>query len=186
MPIKKKLIHFNSKVDFDKKSKATSISDNTSDIPYTSIVFIKDTKEIWTHGQLYPCQLTDTEISELLNSKVDKETGKSLVSNELITKLTGLKTQTEITTDINNAKTTVGSYTVNGKKILTNPTLSKADVGLGNVDNTSDANKPISTATQTALNQKVDKSSTLLIKRMITTEYNNLAVKDNNTLYIVS
>ena len=32
--------------------------------------------------------------------------------------------------------------------------LSKSDVGLGNVDNTSDANKPISTATQTALNGK--------------------------------
>jgi hypothetical protein len=31
-------------------------------------------------------------------------------------------------------------------------------VGLGNVDNTSDANKPISTATQTALNLKVDES----------------------------
>jgi hypothetical protein len=31
----------------------------------------------------------------------------------------------------------------------------KADVGLGNVDNTSDLNKPISTATQTALNAKV-------------------------------
>lgn len=32
---------------------------------------------------------------------------------------------------------------------------SKANVGLSNVDNTSDANKPISTATQTALNGKV-------------------------------
>ena len=32
--------------------------------------------------------------------------------------------------------------------------LTKADVGLGNVDNTSDANKPISTAAQTALNGK--------------------------------
>lgn len=31
---------------------------------------------------------------------------------------------------------------------------SKSDVGLGNVDNTSDANKPVSTATQTALNGK--------------------------------
>lgn len=38
-------------------------------------------------------------------------------------------------------------------------TLSKADVGLGNVDNTSDANKPISTATQTALNGKLDKTA---------------------------
>lgn len=35
--------------------------------------------------------------------------------------------------------------------------LSKSAVGLGNVDNTSDANKPISTATQAALNNKVDK-----------------------------
>ena len=35
-------------------------------------------------------------------------------------------------------------------------TLDKNAVGLGNVDNTSDANKPISTATQTALNAKQD------------------------------
>lgn len=35
-------------------------------------------------------------------------------------------------------------------------TLDKADVGLGNVDNTSDANKPISTAVQTALDAKQD------------------------------
>lgn len=35
--------------------------------------------------------------------------------------------------------------------------LTKADVGLGNVDNTSDANKPISNATQTALNGKVSR-----------------------------
>lgn len=35
-------------------------------------------------------------------------------------------------------------------------TLAKADVGLGNVDNTSDASKPISTAVQTALNAKQD------------------------------
>lgn len=34
--------------------------------------------------------------------------------------------------------------------------LVKGDVGLGNVDNTSDLNKPISTATQAALNAKVD------------------------------
>lgn len=33
-------------------------------------------------------------------------------------------------------------------------TLAKADVGLGNVDNTTDAAKPVSTATQTALNGK--------------------------------
>ena len=35
--------------------------------------------------------------------------------------------------------------------IWENKTLTKSSVGLGNVDNTSDANKPVSTATQTAL-----------------------------------
>jgi hypothetical protein len=34
--------------------------------------------------------------------------------------------------------------------------ITKSMVGLGNVDNTSDANKPVSTATQTALNAKQD------------------------------
>ena len=41
----------------------------------------------------------------------------------------------------------------------TNPILSfpnKSEVGLGNVDNTSDADKPVSTATQSALNDKQD------------------------------
>jgi hypothetical protein len=38
-------------------------------------------------------------------------------------------------------------------------TLVKGDVGLGNVDNTSDVNKPVSTAQQTALNAKANKVS---------------------------
>ena len=40
-----------------------------------------------------------------------------------------------------------------------NVVLTKNDVGLANVDNTSDANKPVSTATQTALNLKADIAS---------------------------
>ena len=43
---------------------------------------------------------------------------------------------------------------VNGKTGVV--TLVKADIGLGSVDNTSDANKPISTATQTALDGKAN------------------------------
>lgn len=39
--------------------------------------------------------------------------------------------------------------------------LDKSDVGLGNVDNTSDLNKPISTDTQNALNGKADKTITI-------------------------
>jgi len=39
--------------------------------------------------------------------------------------------------------------------------LTKSDVGLSNVDNTSDVNKPVSTAQQTALNLKADKTTTI-------------------------
>ena len=51
--------------------------------------------------------------------------------------------------------------TADAEMMSINPTnastsLSKAAVGLGNVDNTSDANKPVSTATQTALNTKAN------------------------------
>lgn len=63
-----------------------------------------------------------------------------------------------------------GATTANIAKISTNETainnhiantsnphsVTKSQVGLGNVDNTSDLNKPISTATQTALNSKQD------------------------------
>lgn len=54
--------------------------------------------------------------------------------------LTGLtrfwsKAKSYIDSAISSAKTTVGNYTVNGKKISTNPTISKSDVGLSNVTN---------------------------------------------------
>lgn len=44
--------------------------------------------------------------------------------------------------------------TVNGHALSTDVIVTKADIGLSNVDNTSDTDKPISTATQTALNKK--------------------------------
>lgn len=57
-----------------------------------------------------------------------------------------------ITTPTNNQVLKYNSST----SLWNNGTLTKSDVGLGNVDNTSDLNKPISTATQTALNSKQD------------------------------
>lgn len=41
-------------------------------------------------------------------------------------------------------------------------TATKSDIGLGNVDNTSDLDKPISTATQEALNTKVNVTTSVL------------------------
>lgn len=48
------------------------------------------------------------------------------------------------------------STKVNGKPLTGDIVLDKSDIGLGNVDNTSDINKPISTAVQAALDQEQD------------------------------
>jgi len=55
--------------------------------------------------------------------------------------------------------TTTGTQTLSNKTITTPAGLTKNDVGLGNVDNTSDLNKPVSTATQTALDLKASISA---------------------------
>lgn len=59
-------------------------------------------------------------------------------------------------------KANTASPTFTGTVTLPSTTngLSKSNVGLGNVDNTSDAAKPVSTATQTALNGKANTAHT--------------------------
>ena len=59
-----------------------------------------------------------------------------------------------INSGINAAK--VGNYDAHLNNCSNPHHVTAAQVGLGNVDNTSDANKPISTATQTALDEKAD------------------------------
>jgi hypothetical protein len=55
--------------------------------------------------------------------------------------------------------TTTGTQTLTNKTITSPAGLVKSDVGLGNVDNTSDVDKPISTATQSALDLKAPLNS---------------------------
>lgn len=49
--------------------------------------------------------------------------------------------------------------TVNGHALSANVSVTQGDVGLSNVDNTTDVNKPVSTAQQTALNLKANLAS---------------------------
>lgn len=53
------------------------------------------------------------------------------------------------------------STTVNGHPLSDNLTVTKEDVGLGNVDNTSDEDKPVSIAQKEALDAKADKTNVL-------------------------
>lgn len=73
--------------------------------------------------------------------------------------LTDVYTKTESTTNFEPKNTNIQTHIVR----VDNPhSVTKAQVGLGNVDNTSDANKPISTATQAALDSKAPLASPAL------------------------
>lgn len=92
--INEQFIQVKTKANFESRLSAGDVKD-------TSIAFIEDTNEIWAKGHYYPCPYSATEITNLLNNKVDKESGKSLVADELITKLTGLDDQNTIDAAIN-------------------------------------------------------------------------------------
>ena len=105
--------------------------------------------------------LTTTDITEGTNQYFTAArvravvlTGLSLATNAVISATDSVliafgKLQAQITANLS----TLTSHISN----TSNPhATTKAQVGLGNADNTSDANKPISTATQTALNAKQD------------------------------
>jgi|GEM_PF-6972054 len=106
------------------------------------------------NGVTYTYQaLTADQYESQLALKVDKVTGKQLSTEDYSTaekaKLSGIATGAQV-----NTVTKVAGRT--GDVVV-----SKADVGLGNADNTSDANKPVSTAQKTALDLKVDKAGSV-------------------------
>jgi hypothetical protein len=93
-----------------------------------------------------------TAVQTALNGKVDKISGKGLSTNDYTnedkSKLASIQ--------VNDGIVVTGVSSVAGKTGAV--TLTKADVGLANVDNTSDANKPISTAVQSELNKRPEAS----------------------------
>lgn len=105
---------------------------------------------------------SDSEDSHTINAATTSQAG--LMSSSDKTKLDGLKDQAGITSDINAVQTNLETH-INNKS---NPhEVTKDQVGLGNVDNTSDANKPISNATQTALNGKFSATDGNALKQTI-------------------
>ena len=79
---------------------------------------------------------------------------------------------TGITADLTTAQT-LTNKTLTSPVINTPTGITKSDVGLANVDNTTDANKPVSTATQTALDLKLATATAATTYETIT----NVALK---------
>lgn len=100
-------------------------------------------------GQYSSKEETAAAVAMLDNAKVDKITGKGLSTNDftntLKEKLDGIEKGAQV-----NTVTSVAGKTGD-------VTLEKKDVGLANADNTADKDKPVSTAQQIALDDKVDK-----------------------------
>lgn len=129
-----------------------------------------------THDNRY---YTETEINNLLNSKVNIEEGKGLSANNYT------DTDKATVAQARNLILNSGSP-VTGVKGDAEPSyrvgdinITKANIGLNNVDNTSDVDKPISTAVQTALNNKVDKVSG---KGLSTNDFTNAYKQQLDTL----
>lgn len=83
MAIQKRFIHFKKFEDFNKKKLSANeantqytvgvsgvIQDGEPDVLYSSYCWIKDTKQQWTHGQLYDGSVSQTQLNHTINSKV--------------------------------------------------------------------------------------------------------------------
>lgn len=70
MAVKNKFIHFNTRSGFDSKVPNPELNSADGNEFYNYIVFIRDTKEIYTHGQFYGCSEFDN--SETDNSEIIK------------------------------------------------------------------------------------------------------------------
>jgi hypothetical protein len=144
------------KVTYDQKGLVTGGADaTTADIAdSTNKRYVTDAQLVVvgnTSGTNTGDNATNSQYSGLAASKQD-----TLVSNTNIKTInsTSVLGSGNISVEPVITATTSADYYRGDKTFAT---LNKSAVGLGNVDNTSDANKPVSTATQTALDAKTNK-----------------------------
>jgi hypothetical protein len=144
------------KITYDAKGLVTAGADaTTADIAdSTNKRYVTDAQLIVvgnTSGTNTGDNATNSQYSGLAASKQD-----TLVSNTNIKTInsTSVLGSGNISVEPVITATTSADYYRGDKTFAT---LNKTAVGLGNVDNTSDANKPVSTATQTALDAKTNK-----------------------------
>ena len=67
--IDKRFVYFQNKEEFNSHYQESTDGGNTyGDLLGTSLVFIESTQEIWTHGEVYKCDINTEKVQELLNS----------------------------------------------------------------------------------------------------------------------
>jgi plastocyanin len=121
-------------------------------------------------------------------------TGATLASNILSSSLTSVGTllNLSVTNTItgsvsgNAGTVTNGVYTSGTYSDPSWLTLSKSKVGLSNVDNTTDAGKPVSTATQTALDLKAPKADPTFTGTVTLGAVGNVSITGGTTGYVLS
>jgi hypothetical protein len=144
------------KITYDAKGLVTAGADaTTADIASsTDKRYITDAQLVVvgnTSGTNTGDNATNSQYSGLATSKQDALVSGTNIKTVNSTSLLG---SGNVAVEPTITATTSADYYRGDKTFAT---LNKAAVGLGNVDNTSDANKPVSTATQTALDAKTNK-----------------------------
>ena len=136
-----------------------------SNLPTTGesgkIYITLDTNEIYRWASTVYVEISDTLSASEVKSLYESNPDTNVFTDAEQTKLgnqSGTNTGDETTASIQSKRPlkTVEGNSLEGTGDIN---ITQSDVGLGNVDNTSDLDKPVSNATQNALDDKVDKVS---------------------------
>jgi hypothetical protein len=135
------------------------VDENAAIVGATKTKITYDAKGLVTAG----ADATTADIADSLNKRYVTDAQATVIGNTSGTNTGDNATNSQYSGLAASKQDTLVSgtniKTLEGQSLLGsgNIDLVKGDVGLGNVDNTSDANKPVSTATQTALDAKTNK-----------------------------
>lgn len=112
--------------------------------------------------------LAQSDITGLVSALASKADSSALSGKADASALTAHTTNTSNPHSVTAAQVGAAptSRTVNGHALSADVTVTKGDVGLGNVDNTADSAKPISTATQAALDGKAGRDNPVFTGRV--------------------
>ena len=162
MAINKKLIHFNKKTTFNSQKLSANASNTqyqvggtgtvqtgAPDINYQSIVYIKDSKEIWTHGQFYATAVTWSTITGKPSFATVATSGSYTDLTNKPTIPTSLPTPNSLTF----TGATTGTWNGSAAKTVNIPTYSNASTSSAGLMSTSDKSKLNGIASGAEVNQ---------------------------------